>query len=250
MNPKIAIPEPHSGKLDYNERSIGQYEAALRAAGTDPVLIPSQATPEEVARVISACQGILLPGSPADVGPQKYGAARAPETNFADPLRDHLDELLLQDAHNLHKPIFGICYGLQSLNVWRGGTLVQHLATTPVDHEAGSKVLQAHDIRLEPGSQLAQLAKSANAPVNSSHHQAVGKAGDGLKVTALSPLDNVIEAVEGTTPGHWVVAVQWHPERTFESEPLSHRLFEEFAAAARVWKPRVITESVARGKLL
>src|SRR4051794_34745589 len=121
MASKIAIPEPTSNRLDYNERNTDAYEASLRAVGLEPVLIPSHATPTEVARLISDCQGILLPESPADVSPQKYGAEKAPETSPPAPLRDNLDELLLQDAHNLHKPIFGICYGMQSLNVWRTG---------------------------------------------------------------------------------------------------------------------------------
>jgi putative glutamine amidotransferase len=158
-----------------------------------------------------------------------------------------LDELLLQDAHNLHKPIFGICYGMQSLNVWRTGTLVQHLHEKPVNHEAGSKVLQAHQVEIEPGTLLQRLAQATTVSVNSSHHQAVDQHGDGLKISARSPQDGVIEAVEGTAPDHWIVAVQWHPERTFATEPLSHRLFEEFARAVKQWKPRVVTDSVAHG---
>lgn len=245
MRPKVAIPEPHSSKLEYNERSTVHYDASLRVAGLEPVLIPSHAAPEEVARLISNCRGILLPGSPADVAPQKYGAVKIPETCSADPLRDNLDELLLQDAHNLYKPIFGICYGMQSLNVWRGGTLIQHLDATPVDHQPASKPLRAHEIRIEAESLLSKLAGSNGAPVNSSHHQAVGTPGDGLKISARSPLDDVIEAVEGTAPEHWVVAVQWHPERTFDSEGLSRKLFEEFAGAVRAWVPRAIMESLA-----
>ena len=243
---KIAIPEPTSSRLDYNERNTEPYEASLRAVGLEPVLIRSHATPTEVARLILDCQGILLPGSPADVSPQKYGAEKSPETSPADPLRDNLDELLLQDAHNLHKPIFGICYGMQSLNVWRTGTLIQHLREKPINHEAGSKVLEAHQIEIEAGTLLQRLAQAIKAPVNSSHHQAVDQPGDGLKISARSPQDGVIEAIEGTAPDHWIVAVQWHPERTFTTEPLSRRLFEEFARAVRQWKPRVVTESVAR----
>jgi len=74
---------------------------------------------------VKACDGVLLPGSPADVDPEKYGAERHPDTAPADPFRDSTDELLLQDAYNMRKPVFGICYGLQSLNVWRTGTLDQ-----------------------------------------------------------------------------------------------------------------------------
>ena len=103
---------------------------------------------------------MLLPGSAADVDPQKYNAERSPQTADADALRDAVDELLLQDAHNLRKPIFGICYGLQSLNVWRTGTLVQDIASvlrSPVKHEAGRAIARAHSVHIDPISNLAGI---------------------------------------------------------------------------------------------
>ena len=114
----------------------------------------------------------LLPGSPADVDPEKYGAARQSETAAADDLRDNADELLLQDAYNMGKPIFGICYGLQSLNVWRTGSLVQHL-TTSLNHDAERTVVAAHDVALDPESKLAKILSSAGAlpgDCGSQHH--------------------------------------------------------------------------------
>jgi putative glutamine amidotransferase len=82
--------------------------------------------------------------------------------------------------------------------------------------------------------------------VNSSHHQAVGIVGDGLRIVARSPEDNVVEGVEGMAADHFVLGVQWHPERTYETSAASRALFARFVAAAREWKPRVITESVGR----
>src|SRR3982750_3261886 len=146
MKPRIAIPQPHSQRPDYNERTLPHYTHAIEASGGEPVIVPLSATPEEVARIVTECQGVLLPGSPADVDPQKYGEERVPETNDADPLRDNADELLLQDAYNMRKPVFGICYGLQSLNVWRTGSLVQHIVSPEIDHAAGSKVPVAHTV--------------------------------------------------------------------------------------------------------
>ncbi len=92
--------------------------------------------PAATARLISECQGVLLPGSGADVNPQKYGEEPIAECAPADLARENVDELLLQDAHNMGKPILTICFGTQMLNVWRGGTLVQHLAEQPVKHRA------------------------------------------------------------------------------------------------------------------
>jgi len=170
-----------------------------------------------------------------------------------------VDELLLQDAHNLHKPLFGICYGMQGLNVWRTGTLVQHLAPMPVNHRAARGVAVAHTVAIEPASLLAEIVRgsgeefvtasdhdSLRMNVNSSHHQAVAIPGDGLRVAARCPQDGVVEAIEGTSPEHFVLAVQWHPERTMDVSAASRALFARFVAEAAAWKPRAITESIAQ----
>ena len=248
MRPRIAIPVPTSNKAEYNQRSLPPYIECIEAAGGEAVIIPAEATPTEVAKLVTSCQGVLLPGSPADVDPQKYGAERDPHTAPADPGRDNVDELLLQDAHNLHKPILGICYGLQSLNVWRTGTLVQHIANTGVDHEIGRKAEFAHGIQVEPGSKLAEIllpeAGGLDVPVNSSHHQAAERAGDGLRAVARSATDGVIEALEGISPDHFVLAVQWHPERTYYLDEPSKAIFRAFVQAVKQWKPREVSESV------
>src|ERR1700674_608890 len=157
MPPRIAIPVPHSGDREYAERSLPQYERAVEMAGGEPVRIPLDKPPAETMKVIERCDAVLLPGSKADVDPAKYDAARDPRTAPADAKRDTVDELLLQDAYNLHKPVLGICYGLQVLNVYRSGTLVQHVES-PVNHEAGRKVPIAHSIEIDAGSKLAKIA--------------------------------------------------------------------------------------------
>lgn len=238
---RIAIPEPCSYDLEYSGRALPPYLRAIEAAGGEPVVIPLKSSPEEVARIVTSCAAVLLPGSKADVDPQKYGAEKAPETAPADQPRDAADELLLQDAYNLHKPVFGICYGLQSLNVWRSGTLVQHIHSS-VNHSAGAKVEVAHKVAIAAASLLADQVLSgqptAAVPVNSSHHQSADIVGDGLRAVAQCPEDGVIEAIEGTVPGHYVLAVQWHPERTFEQDQVSSRLFKTFVDSARQWSER------------
>lgn len=236
--PRIALPEPCSYDREYSTRALPAYLNAVEAAGGQPVLIPLASTPEEIARTITSCSAVLLPGSKADVDPQKYNSPKQPETNAADPLRDAADELLLQDAYNLRKPVFGICYGLQSLNVWRSGTLVQHIHS-PVNHSAGGKIAVAHNVVVEPDSLLAREAagnlQGRAIPVNSSHHQSANIIGDGLRVAARCSEDEIIEAIEGTQPGHYVLAVQWHPERGFEHDPVSANLFRSFVQAAKEW---------------
>jgi putative glutamine amidotransferase len=259
MKPRIAIPLPTSADLTYNQRSWPMYASAVERSGGEPVEIPLKATPTEIANLINTCQGVLLPGSPADVNPHKYGQEPIPECAPADPARENVDELLIQDAHNLYKPILAICFGTQSLNVWRGGTLVQHLNVLPVNHPAGRSVAIAHTAAIAPDSLLGSLIASEEAPeqdgflrlpINSSHHQAIGIPGDGLRVTARCPQDAVIEAVEGgqspdASAHHFVLGVQWHPERSYDISPASQALFSRFIAEATAWSPRPVHTSVA-----
>lgn len=243
--PRILIPEPTSHDAAYNQRGWPQYAQAIEQAGGEPVLVPLHASQEQQARLIAGAQAILLPGSHADVNPEKYGEPRAAETAPADPLREAADELLLQDAFNLQKPIFGICYGMQSMNVWRGGSLVQHLATT-VNHAPGRDVAEAHALELtQESSLLKRLVAEAHTPpgqaaeaetlVNSSHHQAVYRVGDQFAIVATSAVDGAIEAIEAPRSA-FTLGVQWHPERTVETSLLSRALFRAFVQAAAAWR--------------
>ncbi len=254
MKPRIAIPVPHSRKKDYVERALPPYVQAIEDAGGEAVPIPLEKTQDEIAEMLKQCHGVVLPGSPADVDPEKYGKPRHEKTNPADPLRDAADELLLQDAHNMHKPILAICYGLQSLNVWRTGTLHQDIESevkTSVRHTAGRRVKRAHRVNVDPASRLARILSDAPGTslspspdftamqmmVNSSHHQAADVVGDGLRVVARSPEDGVIEALEGEAPDdQFVLAVQWHPERSYEHDPASRALFKALVDAAEQWQ--------------
>jgi putative glutamine amidotransferase len=186
---------------------------------------------------IGRCDAVLLPGSRADVDPRKYRADRHDKTAPADSKRDTVDDLLLQDAYNLHKPVLGICYGLQSLNVYRSGSLVQHIESA-IDHSAGRAVAKAHSVKIEPESRLAEIVGvSQTVAVNSSHHQSADAVGEGLRVVARSAEDGIIEALEGTDPGHFVLAVQWHPERSVKDGPelagSAKAIFRAFIEAAR-----------------
>ncbi len=253
--PRIAIPVPHSGDRAYAERALPQYEEAVRGAGGEPVRIELEQTPVEVMKQIGRCDAVLLPGSKADLDPQKYGAARHEKTATADTKRDMVDELLLRDAYNLRKPVLGICYGLQSLNVHRSGSLVQHIESAIVDskinHSAGRAVAKAHTVAIEAGSKLAEMVGAASGEqktvaVNSSHHQSADAVGDGLRVVARCAEDGVIEALEGTAPGHFVLAVQWHPERSVNDEAelaeSARAIFRAFVDAARAKRAELATD--------
>ncbi|HEX5235663.1 MAG TPA: gamma-glutamyl-gamma-aminobutyrate hydrolase family protein [Silvibacterium sp.] len=242
--PRIAIPEPTSGDAAYNDRSWPQYARAVEECGGVAVKIGLNAAPSEVAQLVSNCEGVLLPGSGADVDPEKYGQRREPKCGTADPKREAVDELLMQDAANLYKPVFGICYGFQEWNVWRGGTLIQDLATE-VNHRPGREIREAHRVQLAEGSKIEAVVGAKTLAVNSSHHQGLAMPGDGLAVVARSTDDGLIEAVESTEE-QFVVAVQWHPERSFDYDAASRALFAAFVEAAAAWHPRVVRESIAR----
>jgi putative glutamine amidotransferase len=268
-HPRIAIPMPHSFDSEYAERSIPQYERAVEQAGGEPVRIPLDQTVAEVTKMIERCDGVLLPGSKADVDPARFRAPRSPHTAAADPRRDAVDDLLLQNAYNSRKPVLGICYGLQSLNVFRSGSLIQHIPDFlpadlrgRVDHEAGKNVAVAHSVEIEKRSKLAEImtgrseedreghdfSRADNSskkdralapegtklivPVNSSHHQSAEKAGDGLRISARCTDDGIIEALEGTAADHFVLAVQWHPERSVDLDEPSRAIFRALIEAA------------------
>jgi putative glutamine amidotransferase len=263
MRPRIAIPLPHGGDPEYALRAIPQYERAVELSGGEPVRVPLDRAPAEVMKIIEQCDGVLLPGSKADVDPAKFGAKRHPKTDASDSKRDTVDELLLQDAYNMRKPLLGVCYGLQILNVYQSGDLLQHIESQ-INHEAGRQVPVAHEVAIDPASRLSKIVGGRDAkraggqgfiraenpsqgdgafapvpltiPVNSSHHQAAGDViGDGLRVVARCPDDNIIEALEGSSPDHFVLAVQWHPERSFDDDPRSRAIFRALVDAAEEW---------------
>ncbi len=253
MPVRVAIPVPHSSDAEYAERAYPQYAEAVEMAGGEPVQIPLDRTPAEVMKLIERCDAVLLPGSKADVDPSKYNAPTSLETAAADARRDTVDELLLQDAYNMHKPVLGICYGLQILNVYRSGTLLQHIAS-PINHEAGREVPLAHDVAVDPLSCLGEIITGGTPQgpesetnqlilrVNSSHHQSAEAVGDGLRVVARCSQDGIIEALEGTSPDHFVLAVQWHPERSVTIDEASRAIFRAFVEAAQLRHPQLAGE--------
>lgn len=243
-SPRVGIPwRTTQEQRDGTRDKLDFYFRAVRKAGAEPLEVSLEQSPEQLARQLEELDAFVLPGSPADVNPRRYGASRHPKTKTLDPNRDTTDEAILTHAFRASKPVLAICYGCQILNVYLKGSLIQDIpdvlpdrpeavAHGSTDLAAGAKSGdQAHEAVLAAGSLLAKLAGSSVAHINSSHHQAIDKPGEKLRITARAP-DGTVEGVEWTGGSNWVVGVQWHPER-MPDDPLAQRLFQEFVAAAR-----------------
>jgi putative glutamine amidotransferase len=207
------------------------YVQAVLASGGLPVLLPTVKPNESRATYVQHLDGLLLPGSPTDVDPACYGEEPHPRLGPINPRRTEFEIALVRLALRRDLPVFGICGGLQVLNVALGGSLYQDIPSQLVKAYKHSGLPErAHSIDIVPGTRLGAILSSQEMRVNSLHHQAVKLPGQDMLVSA-SARDGVIEAVE--IPGRpFVIGVQWHPERLFAEDEASQRLFSAFVRAA------------------
>jgi putative glutamine amidotransferase len=212
------------------------YSEAVEAAGGLPLNIPLIPRADYIAGVMDALDGVLLPGSDSDMDPQRYGQQPHPQLGSVHPLKDETDLLVLAEIEKRRTPLFAICYGIQSLNVSRGGTLIQDVGSqvpNAMKHEQGvPRDRHSHRVRILEDSTLGKLAGAEAAPVNSHHHQALETLGRELVATAWAT-DGIVEAVEDPRSDRFVVGVQWHPELGWEQDELSRALFDRFVSEAR-----------------
>ena len=221
-------------ELQGRRKAFDKYLRAVREAGGEPVEISLSLSPAKLKQTAESLDGFVLPGSPADVEPRRFGSRGHAQNSRPDKRREHTDDRLLDHALTMGKPVLAICYGVQLLNVHLRGTLVQDIPSeirNALDHDGGAGRDEAlHPIRIK-GGKLAELAGGSSARVNSSHHQSVDKPGRGLRVAARTP-DGVIEALEWTTGPGWALGVQWHPER-MPGEPFAAALFRRLVREAQ-----------------
>lgn len=214
------------------------YSEAVAAAGGSPIHIPLIADPELIGHVVGHLDGILLPGSDTDPDPAYYGEEPHPKLKKVVPEKDSTDLMVIAEADRRRLPVLGICYGMQILNVSRGGNLIQDIETgvdAALKHEQGLPLeRESHFINVLEGSLLASLidpgTKEMRVRVNSHHHQAVREPGRGLKAVARSD-DGVIEAVEDGDADRFVLGVQWHPELSWRGGGLSSQIFKRFVSS-------------------
>jgi putative glutamine amidotransferase len=212
------------------------YTDAVLESGGVPIMIPLPAAPQSIRSVAERLDGILLAGNNSDIDPGLYHAPRLDACGPVQPLRDQMDFFLLETAVKRKIPILGICYGMQSLNVFLGGSLIQDIPTTidtSVQHgKEPSQITPKHKIAIASGSMLESIAGGLDVMVNSTHHQGVERPGEGLDAIAHAP-DGVIESVSGTSQNHWILGVQWHPEAGFSGDDFSRKIFADFLAHCR-----------------
>src|SRR5215472_17592556 len=241
QQPRVGIPwRTREEERRQSIEKLNYYFEAVRRAGGEPVHVSLGSDDAELSKQAERLDGFVLPGSPADVDPARYGEVRQAKTVNPDGDRDRTDSVLLAHALAAHKPVLAICYGCQILNVHQGGTLLQDIPSErPGTGAHGKTDLAAqatrgdleHQATLSPGSQLGRLARAGLVRINSSHHQSIAKPGERLKVTARGA-DGIVEAVEFDSPQDWVIGVQWHPER-MPADAFAQRLFADFVGAAR-----------------
>ncbi len=224
-------------ELDTNRFYLARYYSeAVAAAGGLPVHIPLIPNPDYIRALMNTIDGLLLPGSDSDMDPLRYGREPHPKLGSVHPEKDATDLLTLAEAETRAMPVLAICFGIQSLNVSRGGTLIQDIPSRHPDaikHEQGApRDRPSHNVRVLEESVLHELAGAKTIAVNSHHHQAIETLGRELVATAWAS-DGLVEAAEDPRGDRFVLGVQWHPELGWERDKLSQSLFARFVYESR-----------------
>ncbi|MEA2140626.1 MAG: putative glutamine amidotransferase [Solirubrobacteraceae bacterium] len=212
-------------------------DAVQRAGGLAVLLAPDPQLAQEPAQALDLIDGLLLAGG-ADIDPASYGQAAHAETQDSVPERDAFEIALSRAAFERDLPVLGICRGMQLINVALGGTLTQHLPEH-LGHQEHRRVVGSfdgsdHDVDVADGTLAMRVIGSARHGTKSHHHQGIDRVGDGLRISATSPFDGVIEAVE-LPQRAFVLGVQWHPEADAMS-PVVGGLIEAAGAHAHARK--------------
>jgi len=237
--PLIGIPSATHVDQEYNAtpsyRFNGNYPAALAACGALPLVIPLNLPLDVLRAIFERLDGLCLAGG-VDVDPVEYGESRHVHLGSVDRARDETELTLARWALEADLPVLGICRGIQLLNVAAGGSLYQHIPDQVTgalthDHKLADSPWErpTHKVFVEPDCLLAGILGEREVMTNSFHHQSVKAIAHEFQGVAFAE-DGVVEGIEH--PGkRFALAVQWHPEGMFRSDPRARRLFEDFVAA-------------------
>lgn len=204
------------------------YVQAIKEAGGVPIVLPNgDGSSDKIAIYLELLDGLIMPGG-ADIPPSEWGEEPHPTTKVLEKNR-YLFEKALVTAwiKRTNKPLLGICLGSQWINVVHGGSLIQDIPSEfGVTHRGVT-----HQVTLESSSRLSKIFDETEFMVNSNHHQAVGRLGEGLRLVATSP-KGIVEATETIDPDRFLIGVQWHPEKMVPEDPLQVKLLKAFVQAS------------------
>ncbi|MDH5559807.1 MAG: gamma-glutamyl-gamma-aminobutyrate hydrolase family protein [Deltaproteobacteria bacterium] len=205
------------------------YIDSIRSAGGIPLIIaPGE---KHFRAIVSILDGLIFSGG-GDLDPRLYQGQAHESLYMVDDERDQSELGLIELFIKTHKPLFCICRGMQLLNLMRGGNLYEHLPDhfgDRVSHRLPPREPVCHDVRIDPSSKLAEVLATTKTAPASWHHQGVRDLGADLTAVAWAE-DQVIEAIESENHP-WLIGVQWHPELTFENDPVQRNLFRRFVDA-------------------
>lgn len=241
--PLVAIATDRVDRYGHSAHTLlhGYVDAVSSMAGALPLALPADPDAIDFDSLVANVDGVVLTGSPSNISPQRYGSSATPDIATLDLARDATVLPLVRRLVGAGVPVLGICRGFQEMNVAWGGTLDAAVHERPgaIDHREGDRsrpvvewYTYSHDIEIVSGGLLSSLHGSANAQVNSLHHQGIDRLGSGLTVEATAP-DGLIEAFSVTGATSFALAVQWHPEMRVHDDDLSREMFKAFGDACR-----------------
>jgi len=212
-----------------------RYVRAIEDLGGVPLILPLTTDRAVQRTLLSGLHGLLLTGSGPDLPPHIYGERQRYDFGVVSRQRYAFELEIARMAADQRVPVFGICGGMQAINVAFGGTLIQDIpsqVSAPLPHRSPLPATRVcHAVRVSAESLLHRITRKASIRVNSSHHQSVNQVAPHLIASAIAP-DGVIEAIE--SPAHpFFLGVQWHPEFLYERHETHRRLFQAFLKAAK-----------------
>ena len=233
LKPNRVSPSTAGGKFDAPLIGIASltndtYVQAVKKAGGVPIVLPNgDGSSDKIAEYIELLDGLIMPGG-ADIPPSEWGEEPHSTTRVLEDNRYLFEKALITAwIKKTNKPLLGICLGSQWINVVHGGSLIQDIPSKfGVNHRGVT-----HQVTLESNSRLSKIFGETELVVNSLHHQAVGRLGEGLRLVAKSP-NGIIEATETIDPDRFLIGVQWHPEEMAPKDPLQEKLLKAFVQAS------------------
>lgn len=225
MKPIIGIACDYKKEEREYSKIHKEYYDYVSFNGGIPVLLPPLFEEEDIEQIVNQVDGVMIIGG-FDIHPSRYGEKISTRLNIVESRREEFDFKLFEASNRKGKPMYGICYGMQIMNIALKGTLFQDIGEKNAVHDVKYCDRRDHKIMLKPGSFLNEILETDEIDVNTHHHQAINLLGNGLNVSAMAE-DGLIEAIELVDDENFMLGVQWHPEKMLEDEN-QHKIMRAF----------------------